>query len=525
MLAPDADELPDLTVYRGLFESAFGRGTIFRSILRVFGGLAIRRKETHNVRVGLSQNVRMEQRLVQSPQMIQAMQILQLSAMDLQERVEQELLENPFLEEAEGTQGEDGPEENAEPAERRDEEPTALDGIIEIFERYERDFGEGTRQRTGGEDVDRKLEAMQNTPATYHSIGDSILEQIALIELDDRQHDIAEFLVYSLDPRGYLIEPLADLLPSCEVRGVTVEELQEVLEKLRHATHPGLGARDLRECLLLQLGPYDVQNPLVRTLIESHLEDITTNRIPRIARTTGHSIEEINQAIEEMRTLDPIPGREYGQSSAETIHPDVIVEEVDGKFEVRLTREGVPHLLVSPSHTRLLREAAKGDGVRKWIKQRLESARWFIDALEQRQSTLLRISIAIFERQQEFLNRGIKGLQPLRMIEIAEVSGVHISTVSRAVAGKYIQTPHGILALRSFFSGGTAKATGGMASQASIKQRIKELVDKEDAHTPLSDDRLADMLKEKDGISIARRTVTKYRKALAIPSSSQRRQF
>jgi RNA polymerase sigma-54 factor len=163
--------------------------------------------------------------------------------------------------------------------------------------------------------------------------------------------------------------------------------------------------------------------------------------------------------------------------------------------------------------------------VRKWIKQRLESARLFIDAVEQRQNTLLRISNGIFDRQSDFLRRGIRGLQPLRMLEIAEVSSVHISTVSRAVAGKYAQTPHGILPLRFFFSGGTAKASGGMASQASIKQRIEEFVAKEDPQAPLSDDRLADLLRERDGISIARRTITKYRKALAIPSSSQRRKY
>jgi RNA polymerase sigma-54 factor len=312
---------------------------------------------------------------------------------------------------------------------------------------------------------------------------------------------------------------------SCDVPDVTLEELQEVLEALREIAHPALGARDLKECLLLQLEPSSLDTPIVRTLINDHIEDIITNRLPRIARATGHTIEEIKHGIETLRTLDPIPGREFGDSPAEAIHPDVIVEEVDGRFEVRLTREGIPNLTVSPTYKRLLRQAARGDSVRKWIKQRLESARWFIDALEQRQSTLLRIAKAVFERQQAFLERGVKGMKPLRMIEIAEVTGVHISTVSRAVAGKYAQTPHGILALRFFFSGGTTKASGETTSQASIKQRIKELVEKEDAHAPLSDDRLAEILKERDGITIARRTITKYRKALAIPASSRRRVF
>jgi len=474
------------------------------------------------MRLGLSQNVRMEQRLVQSPQMIQAMQILQLSSLDLEARVAEELIENPFLEVKEPS--------DADETEARDDQEadaTDLEGMLDMLERYERDFGDGP-VRISREDVDRKFEAMQNTPATYHSLGEALLEQATLTDLDERQHGIAEYIVYSLDHRGYLTEPLESLAESCEIEGVTVDELETVLGVLRDATHPALGACDLSECLLLQIDAgslADLDTPLVRTLITDHIEDIIANRLPRIARATGHSLEEVKHAIEALRTLDPVPGREYGELPAETIHPDVVVEEVDGRFEVRLTREGVPELTISPTYRRLLRQTQRGDAVRKWIKQRLENARWFIDAVEQRQSSLLRISRAIFDRQQEFLRRGVKGLAPLRMIEIAEATGVHISTVSRAVAGKYAQTPKGILPLRFFFSGGTAKASGGMASQASIKQRIKELVEKEDPKAPLSDDRLADILRERDGISIARRTITKYRKALAIPASGQRRKF
>ncbi len=474
------------------------------------------------MRVGLSQTARMEQRLVQSPQMIQAMQILQLSALELQEKIAQELVENPFLdvdEEREAEESTDG--------EGPSESDAAIDGIIETLERLERDLG-STRRPRPSEDGDPKLEAMQNTPATYHSLGDALLENLALSDLDERERELAEYLAYSLDPRGYLADALEEVAASCEIEGASADELAAVLSKLRQATHPALGARDLKECLLLQieagsLGELDT--PLVRALIENHLEDITANRLPRIARATSHSVDDVKHAIEAIRTLDPIPGREYGEAPAETIHPDVVVEEVEGRFEVRLTREGIPELTITATYRRLLKEAARGDSVRKWIKQRLESARSFIEAVAQRQSTLLRIAQTIFARQQEFLRRGVKSLQPLRMLEVADATGVHISTVSRAVAGKYSQTPHGIFPLRFFFSGGTAKASGGMASQASIKQRIKELVEKEDPEAPLSDDRLADILREREGITIARRTITKYRKALDIPASSQRRRF
>ena len=475
------------------------------------------------MRIGLSQTARMEQRLIQSPQMIQAMQILQLSSMELEERIDQELTENPFLEIKENVAGTDG-EKDGDGAETDGDTGPSLEGILEELERYERDLGT-TRRRVSSEEVDRKLEAMQNTPARCHSLGEALMEQIALSGFDERQRAIAEYLAYSFDERGYLPESLETLAQTCDLPGVTVEELQGVLATLREATHPALGARDLQECLLLQLEPMGVDAPLIRTLLTSHIEDITTNRLPRIARETGHTIDDIKHAIESIRTLDPIPARDYGDSTAEAIHPDVVVKEIDGRYEVRLTRQVAHELTISPAYRELLRRSGGGDAVRKWIKQRLESARWFIEAVHQRQSTLLRIAKAVFERQKEFLDRGIKGLAPLRMLEVAEATGVHISTVSRAVAGKYAQTPHGILPLRYFFSGGTAKASGGMASQASIKQRIRELVEKEDARDPLSDDRLAEILKERDGITIARRTITKYRKALAIPSTNQRKVF
>jgi RNA polymerase sigma-54 factor len=463
----------------------------------------------------------MEQRLMQSPQMIQAMQILQLSALELEERIEQELTENPFLEVQENGEGEEAEKAAAE------ESGPSLEAMLEELERYERDAP--PRNRPSSEDSDKKLEAMNNTPAQYHSLGDSLLEQIALSGFDDRRHAIAEYLVYSLDARGYLPEPMEKLALGSEIPGLTVEELGQVLADLRVATHPALGSRDLKECLLLQLEPMGLDTAFLRTLITEHLEDITTNRLPHVARATGHSLDDIKQAIETIRMLDPSPGRDYGESPAETIHPDVVVEEVDGRFEVRLTRQGVPELTVSPAYRELLRRAGaaaqSGEGVRKWIKQRLESARWFIEAVHQRQNTLLRIANSVFERQRAFLDKGVKALVPLRMLEVADATGVHISTVSRAVAGKYAQTPHGILPLRFFFSGGTTKESGEQTSQASIKQRIKELVEKEDPKDPLSDDKLAELLKEKDGITIARRTITKYRKALDIASSNQRRVF
>ena len=567
------------------------------------------------MKLGLHQSARMEQRLVQSPQMIQAMQILQLSSLDLEERIEQELMENPFLELSEPEANEES--ERGDDAAQANDEQRGLENMIDELERYERDFGDGpTRVRESGEEADKKLEAMQNTPVSHQSLADALLEQLVLLDLDDEQRALAEYLIYSLDHRGYLPEPLEELaaqlliergespterrpveaeeaadseavasesatsepaaasataspaavvpdppaesedesgeaptllqeVPSAALLQLT-EQLERILILLRDLTHPALGASDLRECLLLQLESHHIEEPLVRTLILDHLEDITANRLPRIARATGHEMEDVKASIATIGSLDPYPGQEYGGEPATAIHPDVVVDELDGEFDVRLTRQPHRELSVSDAYRRLLREAralrdaqedsaqaqAEGapegedaDDVQRWIKKRLESARWFIDAVRQRQSTMLRISQEIFRHQRDFLEKGAQALRPLRMQEVADEVGVHISTVSRAVSGKFAQTPRGIFPLKFFFTSGTAKSSGEAASQVSIKYKIRELVEGEDPRQPYSDDALGNLLFERHGIRIARRTVTKYRKALSIPSSSQRKAY
>jgi RNA polymerase sigma-54 factor len=477
------------------------------------------------LKLGLHQSARLEQRLLQSPQMIQAMQILQLSSLDLQERIEQELVENPFLEVAEPEAPADDP---AAAEEQREPESDGLESMLDDLERLERDYGDGRSRTLSSGDPDKKYEAMQNAPATPETLANALLAQVALMNLGAHTRAILEYVAWSLDERGYLRCDREDLLDELERElGEPVEpvELEAALTRLRAATHPAIGARDLRESLLLQVDALELDQPLVRTLIEEHLCDLEANRLPRIAKATGHDIEEIKQALEVIRHLDPAPGAEYGEATATVITPDVIVEEIDGEYVVRLDRERTPELIISPTYRRLLQQAKKGDGVREWIKKRFESASWFIDAVRQRQSTLQRIADAVFRRQRGFLERGVSGLAPLRMQEVADEVGVHISTVSRGVAGKYAQTPRGIYPLKFFFTGGTLKDTGEVASQVSIKERVRELIEKEDATRPLSDDQLAARLQELDGIKIARRTVTKYRKALDIPSSSQRRSY
>ena len=459
--------------------------------------------------------------------MIQAMQILQLPSLDLEERIEQELTENPFLERTEGQETQEG---EAEPP-ARDEEarPEGVEAMIDLLERYDRDFGDGASTRaTGGDEADRKLEAMANAPRPPQGLAEAILDQIVFLPIADEDRALLEYIVWSLDDRGYLPtdrEELAEELCRELERPVEAGDVEAALEELRTVTHPSLGARDLRDALLLQLDATGFDGVLVRKLITDHLEDIEANRLPRIVRETGAAMEDVKEAIEHIRHLDPTPGSGYGDSPGEVIIPDVVVEEVDGEFVVRLERERSGGITLSPIYRQILKDAEKGDGAKEWVKKRLESARWFLDALQQRESTLSRIAKAIFSHQDDFLRKGPGALRPLRMQEVADEIGIHISTVSRGVSGKYAQTPRGIFPLKFFFTGGTTKDSGEVASQVSIKERIKALVEDEDPSSPLSDEQLGKLLEEKDGIRIARRTVTKYRKALDIPSSSQRRSY
>lgn len=509
--------------------------------------------ESQTLKLGLTQSARLEQRLLQSPQMIQAMQILQLPSLDLEERIQQELVENPFLELEEGAgEGADAGEkegldaravqdESATLSREEKREERAVENILEEFERYERDFGDGRLSRErGGEDGDRKLEAMANTPDVEKNLAEVLVEELAILDLDERRRSLAEYLLYSLDERGYLPQSLEDVALDCmrpEEPGeeplvgpneppVTAEELASILSEIRGIAHPALGARDLRECLTLQLEALGhAPDGLLAKIVAEHLDDVRENRLPRIAKETGKTLEEVKEALEALKTLEPNPGAGFGETRADVIVPDVIVEEVDGEYVVRLERSTAPRLRLSNAYREYLKDAQKGDGVREWVKQRLESAKWFLDALQQRQSTLERIANVIFERQKAFLDRGVEGLKPLRMQEVADEVGVHISTVSRAVSGKYAQTPRGIFALKYFFIGGTQTESGDVQSQTSIKQRIAELVSAEDPKNPLSDEDLASKLEELAHVKIARRTVTKYRKSLSIPSSSQRKQF
>ncbi len=302
------------------------------------------------------------------------------------------------------------------------------------------------------------------------------------------------------------------------------ELFQRALEIVQSLEPPGVGGQDLKECLLLQL-KRDVQTyPVETQIIENHLDDLANNRLPKIAKALGISVDDVKVSADTIASLNPIPGKLFGGQPPRFIRPDVVVEEVNGHYEVRVDTESVPRLQVSSYYRELYRNSVKDAELKKFIKKKLESAEWLISAIRQRQSTLQRIAEEIVEIQKGFLDHGISHLQPLKMVDVADRVGVHVSTISRAISGKYIQTPRGIFELKFFFTGGAMKTDGTMEARGSVIQRIKDLIASEDKRNPFSD---IDIVKKLEGydIKISRRTVTKYREAENIPSSRQRRAY
>ena len=288
---------------------------------------------------------------------------------------------------------------------------------------------------------------------------------------------------------------------------------------------PGVAARDLRECLLLQLTPGMPLFEQLQTLITAHLEDLEHNRLPVISRRTGYSIDLIQQALTELRKLNPKPGAEYNSVPVPPVTPDVFVElGDDGKYQVRLEDGRTPSLYISPHYRKLFAAGQVDDATREYIKRKINSAQWLIDSIQQRRNTLTRVSQAIVDHQTEFLSKGPEAIEPLKMQQIADKVGVHVTTVSRAVDDKWIQTPRGIFPLKRFFCGGTVGADGEEVAWDTIRLKLQELIDNEDKQHPKSDDQLVKDLAAA-GVTVARRTVTKYRKAMSIPSSRQRRDW
>jgi RNA polymerase sigma-54 factor len=505
--------------------------------------------------------MRMAQQMKLSPRMIQSMEILQLPSLALEERIEQEMSENPLLEMAEIEPDEDHPgvqEQDRDPGQATAGEAAMVvsEGEGEAannrddFERldattdeYAADWRDNIsesaeyqpRIRSDSGERDAKMDAMANTAARGASLTEQLLDQWRFIEVDPELHRAGEHLISFIDDDGYLRTDMQTVRNQAP-RALSEEQLLEALEVIQQRLEPpGIGARDLAECLALQLdalidGDDPDEDPQLldaaRLLVTDHLKDVEMNRLPRIAQQTDLPMARINQALARLRRLDPHPGRQLAPDTAQIIIPDVIVEydNVRDIYVAGLARGRTPSLRISPQYRQLSKDREQPKDTRQYLSQQMHNARWLIDAIDQRNSTLLRVVNVVIDAQREFLDHGPEHLKPLPMIQVADQLGIHVGTVSRAVSEKYLQTPRGIFPLRMFFSGGTESQAGEEMSWAAVQAKLKQIIDSEDPHKPWSDEQLVAQLKAQ-GLEIARRTVAKYRQQMNIPPARRRKQF
>ena len=496
------------------------------------------------MRMSFGQEMRMAQKQVLAPRMIQSMEILQLPVMALEERIEEEIQNNETLEMEEAGQetavlDAAGPavDVDATTVERTvDEKPLIVDQDHSNQADFERTYDWATeypdsdddRSRPSAAQIeqagDRYLDVMANMAERPETLCDHLHAQLSNYELSDAERVAADKVIYNLDANGYLPMPLEDLVDA-DGSPDQITHLYKALAAVQSMDPPGVGARDLKECLLLQIH-HDTPNARnLRRLVSDHLEDLAGNRLPVIERKTGFTLEQIERLREQLHTLKPKPGAIFSSPIVVPVKPDVYVDQQpDGTWKVRLEEIDLPNLRISPLYRDMLMSPDTDPGTREYIKRKINSAQWLIDAIEQRRSTLLKTAQAIVDHQTRFFADGPDAIEPLKMQQIADRIGMHVTTVSRAVDDKWLQTPRGLHPLRKFFVGGTVSADGEEVAWDAVRLKLQEIVDGEPKDAPLSDDDLVKGL-AKQGIVVARRTVTKYRKAMQIPSSRQRRDW
>lgn len=506
------------------------------------------------MRIDTGQQMRLGQQMKLSPRMIQSMEILQMPAQALEERIEQELASNPTLElrevgadrqeledqhkqeERDSTEGERSLIVQDSPASKNTDDFERLTNFAEenhdTWEANTYETGETHAHRAYNDgERDGKLDAMANAPARSASLADQVLDQWAMVENEPEVTRTGEFLVGFLDDDGYLRVDNETLLRQSPP-GVTEELIEKTIQRMQRSLDPvGLAARDLRECLLLQIDaraaePDAPDLSLERALVSDWLKDIEANRLPKIAKALNVDVEAVNRAIHSLRQFHPHPGRELVSSAPHAIMPDAIVEfdEEQGRYVARLFNGRLPSVQINPRYLKMARDHAVERQARDFLSNNIRSARWLLDAISQRQATLLRVINVVIEAQRDFFDLGPQALKPLPMTQVADQLGIHVATVSRAVSEKYIQSPRGIFPLRMFFSGGTETESGDSMSWTAVQEKLREVIEAEDKANPLNDDELVEKLREK-GIEIARRTVAKYRKEMHIATARQRKQF
>ena len=483
----------------------------------------------------MRQDIRMSQQLVMTPQLQQAIKLLQLSRVELSDLVRDELMENPLLEEAQemGTTAEE-PVSSVELQDAVDQ-PTEMAAEVTGPEAVKADevpkdsvdweaYADSTpfQPATGGGQGDGDEQpSFEATLTRAETLPEYLLWQVRLSNFCESDEEIAEYLVRNLSPAGYLQD--GSTVAVARKLGWSTLKVERVIRKLQQLDPVAILSRNLAECLWIQAHhpEHSIEDPLVLAIIAKHLHNLEIRNYPAIARDTGEALEEVYEATKVIMGMDPRPARAYSSEAAQYITPDVYIVKIADDFVVSLNEEGLPKLRISSMY----REAAGGHPKAKdYIHERMRSAQWLIRSIQQRQRTILKVTRSILKFQRDFFERGAQHLRPLILKDVAEDIEMHESTVSRVTTNKYVHTPQGIFELKYFFNAGISRSTGDDLASEAVKTRIKKLIDTEDAAHPYSDQKLVELL-EQEGIDIARRTVAKYREQLGVLSSSKRRKL
>ncbi len=488
---------------------------------------------------------------VLAPQLQQSLALLQAPTLELQALVQQEMEQNPVLEEAVAPEAEetksesDGEGESPElsaapdPAEPPSdvqfdpstEKETNKDPVDEFQAEFEKltqmdqewrdHFAASNAPLRSSEDEEERREFMFNSLVAGTSLQENLLEQVRLSELNNGELSVAELIIGNIDDYGYLKSSVDELVMATNV---DPERIETVLKTIQTFHPPGVGARDLRECLMLQMERKKLKHTLEYKIVSECFDALSKRRIPEIARVLGRDLDDIQESLQRIANLEPRPGREFLPNNDIYVIPEVFVAKTDGKFVVTTNNDHIPHLRISNHYKDLMAQANSSAEVRNYIREKIRAGKFLIKSLHQRQSTILNIGKEIVKRQHEFMEKGSSCLKPLTMVQVAEVVGVHETTVSRAVSGKYMETPHGVYEMKYFFTSGLQTSDGEAMSNTSVKEIIDDIFKKENQTKPLSDQEVVKML-QAQGIQIARRTVAKYRAELGILPSNLRKVY
>ncbi|OJN07836.1 RNA polymerase factor sigma-54 [Escherichia coli] len=470
--------------------------------------------------------LRLSQQLAMTPQLQQAIRLLQLSTLELQQELQQALESNPLLEQIDTHEEIDTREtQDSETLDTADAlEQKEMPEELPLDASWDTIYTAGTPSGTSGDYIDDELPVYQGE--TTQTLQDYLMWQVELTPFSDTDRAIATSIVDAVDDTGYLTVPLEDILESMGDEEIDIDEVEAVLKRIQRFDPVGVAAKDLRDCLLIQLSQFDKTTPWLeeaRLIISDHLDLLANHDFRTLMRVTRLKEDVLKEAVNLIQSLDPRPGQSIQTGEPEYVIPDVLVRKHNGHWTVELNSDSIPRLQINQHYASMFNNA-RNDGDSQFIRSNLQDAKWLIKSLESRNDTLLRVSRCIVEQQQAFFEQGEEYMKPMVLADIAQAVEMHESTISRVTTQKYLHSPRGIFELKYFFSSHVNTEGGGEASSTAIRALVKKLIAAENPAKPLSDSKLTSLLSEQ-GIMVARRTVAKYRESLSIPPSNQRKQL